>query len=120
MKFIDFEERKGSNLIPSFTEKGELVLSFTFFSEDEVEGLKDVDSPFEVEAKMWEKGRKEEEASKILTKEFTLGSDEPICLRSIFTASTRYCLKMRIAHKRMRTQWSDDEQSPPVNLEEGQ
>ena len=46
LKFIDFEERKPTNIIPSFTEKGELSLSFTFFSKDEVEGLKGADSPF--------------------------------------------------------------------------
>ena len=60
MKFIDFEERKPTNLIPSFTKKGELSVSFTFFSEAEVDVLKDVDSPFEVEVKMWEKGYEEE------------------------------------------------------------
>ena len=29
-------ERKSTNLIPSFTENGELSLSFTFFNEDEM------------------------------------------------------------------------------------
>ena len=43
-------------MIPSFTEKGELSLSFTFFNEDEVDVLKSVDSLFEVEVKVWEKG----------------------------------------------------------------
>ena len=43
LKFIDFEERKQTDLILSFTEKGELSLSFTFFNKDEVEVLKDVD-----------------------------------------------------------------------------
>ena len=50
MKFIDFEERKPTELVPSFTNKGEL--SFTFFNEDDVKALKDVDTPFEVEVKM--------------------------------------------------------------------
>ena len=108
LKSIDFEERKPRSLIPSFTEKGELSLSFAFFDEGEAEVLEEVDSPFEVEAKVWEKGHGEG-TSRTLTKELTLGSgDEPICLRSTFTASTTYCLKLRIVHKGMSTQWSDE------------
>ena len=35
------------NLVPSFTEKGDLSLSFSFFNEDEAETLKDAASlPF--------------------------------------------------------------------------
>ena len=58
LKHINFEERKPRSLIPSFTEKGELSLSFAFFDEDEAEVLKEVDSPFEVEmeVKVWEEG----------------------------------------------------------------
>ena len=108
LKFIDFEERKARSLIPSFTEKGELSLSFAFFDEDEVEVLKDVDSPFEVEVKVWEKGYGES-TSRTLTKELTLGSgDEPIFFRSTFAVSTTYCLKMRIVHQGISTQWSDE------------
>ena len=107
LKSIAFEERKPRRLIPSFTEKGELSLSFAFFDEDEVEILKEVDSPFEVEVEVWEKGH-EEDTSRTLTKEHTLGSDEPIYFRSTFTASTAYCLKMRIVHQEMNTQWSDE------------
>ena len=107
LKFIDFEERKPRSLIPSFTKKGEFSLSFTFFDEDEGEVLKEVDSPCKVEVKVWEKGN-EEGTSKTLTKEHTLGSDEPICLRSTFMASTPYCLKTRIVHQGMSTQWSDE------------
>ena len=72
LNHIDFEERKPRSLIPSFTEKGELSLSFAFFDEDEVEVLKEVDSPFEVEVKMWKKGHGED-TSRTLTKELTLG-----------------------------------------------
>ena len=54
LKFIDFEERKPTNVVPLFTEKGKLSLSFTFFDEDETKVLKEIDSPFEVEVKMWE------------------------------------------------------------------
>ena len=106
LKFIDFEEKKSTNIIPSFTEKGELSLSFTFFSEDEVEILKDLDSSFEVEVKMWEKDK--ENTLKTLTRKLTLGKDEAACFREIFTASTIYRLKMRIIHQEMSTQWSDE------------
>ena len=51
-KFIDFEERKLTDLVPSFTENGELSISFTLFSEDEVKVLKEFDSPFEVEVRI--------------------------------------------------------------------
>ena len=108
LEFIGFEERKLSNLIPSFTEKGELSLSFTFFDEDEVKALKEIDLPFEVEVKVWEKGHEEEGTSKTFTKELTLGSDEPVCFRSIFMTSTTYCLKMKIVHQRTSSQWSDE------------
>ena len=105
LKFIDFEERKSTDLVPSFTEKGELSLSFAFFSEDEVEVLKGVDSPFEVEVTLWEKD-KEDGTSKTFTKKIFLG--EPVCFRSTFTARTAYCLRMKIAHQGMSTQWSDE------------
>ena len=104
LKLTCFEKRKPADLVPSFTEKGELSLSFTFFSEDEVEVLKGVDSSFEVEMKVWEKGH-EENTSKVLTEKLTLG--EPVCFRNTFTASTAYCLKMRIIHQEVSTQWSD-------------
>ena len=107
LEFIEFEERKPTFLIPSFTEKGELSLSFTFFSEDEVEALKDVGSPFEVEVNVWEKGHGKG-TSRTLTKKLTLGSDEPVCFKDAFTASTTYSLKMRIVHQGMNTQWSDE------------
>ena len=101
------KRRSQQTWFPSFTKNGELSLSFTFFSGDEVRVLKDVDSPFEVETMIWEKDN-EETFSRILTKEFSLGRDEPICLRSTFIASTTYCLKMRIVHQEMSTQWSDE------------
>ena len=47
LECIDFEERKPTDLVPSFTEKGELSLLFSFFNGDEVEVLKNVDSPLE-------------------------------------------------------------------------
>ena len=101
-----FKEKKLANVVPSFTEKGELSLSFTFFDEDEVEALKDVDLPFEVEVKMWERDQNEEYTSRTLTTKIILG--EPVCFRSTFTAITTYCLKMRIVHQGVSTQWSDD------------
>ena len=107
LKHINFEERKPRSFVPSFTEKGELSLSFAFFDEDEAEVLKEVDSPFEVEVKVWEKGHGED-TSRTLTKELTLGSDELIFLRSTFTASTTYSLKTRIVHQGTNTRWSDE------------
>ena len=107
LDIIDFEERKPWSLIPSFTEKGELSLSFAFFNEDEVDALKGFGLHFEVEVKVWEKGNGED-TSRTLTKELTLGSNKLICFRSTFTASTTYCLKMKIVHQEMSTQWSDE------------
>ena len=68
--------------------------------------LKGVDSPFEVEVEMWEKGH-EEGTSRTFTRELSLGSGEPVWFRSTFPASTTYSLKMRIVHQGMSTQWSD-------------
>ena len=103
---IDFEERKPGSLVP-FTEKGELVISFTFFSEDEVRVLKEFNLIFKAELKIWEKDH-EEETSKTLTKEFIPETDEPICFRSTFSGSTAYCLRMRIVHQGASTQWSNE------------
>ena len=105
--FVILGERKPTNLIPSFTKKGELSLSFTFFNEDEVRVLKEFNLIFKAELKIWEKSHKEE-TSKTLTKELNLGSDEPICFRSTFTGSTAYCLRMRIVHQTKSAQWSDE------------
>ena len=67
--------------------------------------LEGVDSPFKMEAEIWEKDN-EETFSRTLTKEFSLGKDEQICLRNTFIANTTYSLKMRIVHRGMNTQWS--------------
>ena len=107
LKVIDFGERKARSLIPSFTENGDLSLSFAFFDEDEVVVLKEVDIPCKVKVEVWGKGN-EEDTSRTFTKKHTLGSDEPIRLRSTFTASTAYCLKMRIVHQGTSSQWSDE------------
>ena len=107
LELIDFEERKTTNVILSFTEKGDLFLSLTFFNEDEVEVLKGVDSPFEVEVKVWDGGQGKD-TSKEFTKELTLGSDDPVCFRSTFAARTIYSLKMRMTSQGMSTQWSDE------------
>ena len=80
--------------------------------------MKEFDSPFEVEVKIWEKGH-EEGTSRTLTKEFTLGSDEPIFFKNAFVASTTYCLKMGLFMK-TRVPNGVMRQSPPVNLKEGQ
>ena len=70
--------------------------------------MKEVGSLFEVEAKVWEKGHGED-TSRTFTKGLTLGSGyEPICIRGTFTASTTYCLKARIVHQGMSSQWSDE------------
>ena len=107
LKWFDFEERKPTKLSPSFTKNGGTLISFSFFSGEEVKVLKGVDLPFEMEVELWEKGHKER-FSKLFTKKLTLGSDEPVCFKSTFAASTTYCLKMRIVYQRMRTQWSDE------------
>ena len=112
LKSIDFEERKPRSLIPSFTKKGELSLSFAFFDEGEARVLKEFGLHFEVEMRVWEKGHGKD-TSKTLTKELTLGSDKPIFLRSTFTASTTYCLRMKIVHQRMSTEWSDEAEFTP-------
>ena len=67
--------------------------------------LKDVDSPFEVEVKMWEKGN-EEGTSRTFTKKIIFG--ESVCFRNAFTTSTTYCLKMKVVHQTKSAQWSDE------------
>ena len=109
MKYIDFEERKPTDLVPSITETGDFSLSFTFFSEDEEKVLKRVDSSFEVEVEIWEKGH-EEETSKRLKNKLTIGSVEPIIFRFIFTGNRTYCFKVRIVHQESSSQWSGDEE----------
>ena len=106
LKQVDFEERRPIDLVPLFTGKGELSLSFSFFSEDEKEVLKEVKTLFEVKVKVWEKGQ--ERSSNTLTKKITFESEEPIYFRSTFTENATYCLKMRIVHQGMSTQWSDE------------
>ena len=107
LEFIDFEERKPKNLIPSFTKKGEFSLSSEFFDKDEIDLLEEFGLGMRVEAKVWEKSRGED-SSKTLTKEYTLRSNELVCLKDGFIASTTYCLKTRIHHKNLSTQWSDE------------
>ena len=68
--------------------------------------------PFEVEAKTWEKVC-EEGASRTLTEKYTPGSDEAVYFRTTFTASTAYCLKVRVVSKGVSTQWSDEVEFTP-------
>ena len=107
LKFIEFEERKPENFTLSFTKEGMVLLSFTFFDDDEVEFLSPFNLSLSAVVEMWEKGNKEG-TSKTLAKRLPLGSDEPICFSGIFSASTTYSLRMKIAHQDLSTQWSDD------------
>ena len=107
LRCLNFEERKPTDLAPLFTEKGNLSLSFTLFNEVEMTLLKPLNPLFDVEVKTWEKGR-EEDTSRTLTKEFTLGSDEPISFKDMLSAGTTYSLMTKIEHQGMSTQWGDE------------
>ena len=112
LKYVDFEERKPANLVPSFTENGKLSLSFAFFDADEVEFLKGLKLGAKAKVKVWEKGN-EKATSKMFTCKYTLGSDEPVCIGGTFTAGTTYCLKTRTVHQGMSTPWSDEAEFTP-------
>ena len=117
LKPIDFEERKPMNLVPSFTKQGELSVSFGFFDEDEVEVLKEVCFQFKVEVEVWEKGH-EEGTSRTFAKELTLGNNGLVCFMGSFTESTAHCLKMRIVHQGLSTQWSDEAEFTTLEFKE--
>ena len=104
--------KKPTELVSSLTKKGDLSLSLTLFSEDEVDILKSANTPFGVEVKIWEKGR-EEGTSKTLTEKYTPGRDEAVCIKAALTTSTNYCLKARISCQEVSTQWSDEVELTP-------
>ena len=113
LELIDFDRKKATDLVPLFTERGYLSLSFSFFNEDDVETLKGAgSSPFIMEVKMWKKGR-EENTSRALIKGYTPGSDGAVFTKVEFTASTDYCLNMRVSFRGVRTQWSDEAEFTP-------
>ena len=107
LEFIDFEEKKPMDFTASATKKEEITLSFSFFDGDEAEVLKEVDIPSAIEVEIWEK-EKENGTSNTLTKEFALKSQSTVLVGGSFVTSTTYCLKMRIVHQGMKTQWSDE------------
>ena len=79
---------KPVSLSLSFTKKGDLSLSFVFFSKDEVKALKSTDSSFGVEAKVWEKDS-EEGTSRTLAKEYNPVRDRAVCIRAALTGAQR-------------------------------
>lgn len=106
LKWIDFEERKPTNIAPSFTEKGEFSLSFAFFSDDEINVLRAATNlSLELVIKIWDKGKGEDDA-KTLTKSIACGSAQ-LCFSSSFSGGTTYCMKMRIENSDICSQWSD-------------
>ena len=104
VKSIEFEDRKPSEFCVSLTPQGDLSVSFAFFSDEEVSCLKEFSTSFFVEVDAFEKGGEGHNASKTFRKEFNLGSCGPIIVRSPFSASTIYVLRMRIVHQDTRTQ----------------
>ena len=70
--------------------------------------FRDVDWVFNAVVELRENGHEEENASKTLSCEFTIGSAEPLCFKDAFTMGTPYSLRMRIVHKEVSTQWSDE------------
>ena len=117
IKFVNFEKRKPTGFAARFTNKGELSISFSFFSEDEGDILKELNIPFRVVMNMWEKDRGEADI-RSFTRNYVPGKDESIYFRSTFTASATYRLKMRIVHQEMRTQWSDEAEFTTPEFEE--
>ena len=111
LESIDFEERKPIITTPSLTERREISLSFAFFSEDEVEVLRDArpHHALNVGVELWEKDS--ECAPKAYTVELAvLDCDGTVRFRGAIIPGTKYCLRVRILHQGMSTQWSNEDE----------
>lgn len=113
---VDFEEMKPTISSTSFTGKGEVSLSFAFFS-DEFDPLKQLKSSFEVVVMVWQEGCNEDTA-KTFTKTYVIGDCEHVLFDGPFASGTTYCLKMKIAHSGLSTQWSDVAESTTQKFSE--
>ena len=104
---FNFDKRRPLSLIPSLSDKGEISLFFTFFSEEEMMLLEPLELSLNVNIAMWKKD-KSEDTEKTYNVMYAPGSDEYICINDVFVPKTTYCLKMRIVHQEVSTQWSEE------------
>ena len=106
LNYIHFQERKPEIIAPSFTKEGDISISYRFFNEEEDSIL----SPFELASTVtlmfWEKDC-DESTAKTVKKKWTLGNKDQIVFSGPFELNTPYCLKIKVKHCTLSTQWSD-------------
>ena len=106
LECLGLESRKPANFVPSFSNNGELSLSFAFFSGEEAAFLKPLNLPFMVELTTWEKGN--ESAAETSAKEYSVGDTKPVCFEeNLIVPELTRCMKVRIECRGIRSEWSD-------------
>ena len=118
LECIDFTERAPSSVTASFTGKGNVSLSFSFFGPEEVEILNQLSIEFCVEVEMVEKGCDEETCARAFTKPYGIGDASPISICEVFSPSTTYLLKTRVRHLESWTKWSEEAEFATPEFEE--
>ena len=106
LKHLDFEARKPTDFAASFTDGGEVSISFSFPSDD-AGILEELSILFNVRISVREEGQSEEDGI-TLSREYPFGSAEPIRFKDVFMPSTTYYLKMHIEFCESHTEWSDE------------
>ena len=107
LESFHFGERSPQGFSAQFLDKRNVVVSFTFFSDEEIEFLKPLKLRYELVLWFREK-TKSEGPAKIFKKEYVLGDTKPIIFSNIFTPKKSYCLRGKIACRDSSTQWSEE------------
>ena len=106
LEYINFAERKAPAIRSAAVENGKISFSFTFFSPDEVEGVKSFGLTVDVVVTMWKRGQKEGGA-RTISIPYTFGKDDRISFDNVFASSSMYCMTMKLVHSGTSTEESD-------------
>ena len=110
LECIFFGERMPTITSITFTKKGLMCVSFILFNDDDEDMvlLRPLELKFSVTVKLWEQGRGEESATtEALTKTWIQVDTKQIFVRGTISAGKVHCLRMRIEHCGVCTQWSN-------------
>lgn len=106
LESFNFEARKPLNLKVMYIDNGFISVSFSIFSNEEINALKHLDLKMDIELKIYEKGS-EDDASNVYKKQYICGSLKTDFNIFSLLSSTTYCVQISLNSKGLCTQNSD-------------
>ena len=118
LECLDIKRRKPTDVAALFTKDGELSVSFTFFSPEEIKFLLPFNFSVDVTVKMWEKGQNENNPAMIFTQPYKIGGKMSFFFSGVFSAGTTYHLSVKVEYSDLASEWSDKNEVKTPRFEE--